>query len=147
MTTIADLTIALPPRWRRRDDPDHGVLVHARAPVVPPSGTAPELVLRCTAVDDDLTSWRAAALDELAAQLPAMEVEDEDVFDLEGRETVYVRFAHRLGLADLVSEQWAWCVGRLGFTLTGTVAREDYADYCDVFEAVAATFEPGSRAA
>lgn len=147
MTTIADLTIALPPRWRRRADPDHGVLVHARAPVVPSSGTAPELVLRCAAVDGDLASWRREALDELAAQLPDLDVEDEDVFDLEGREVVYARFAHRLGLADLVSEQWSWRVGGVGFTLTGTVAREDYEDWCDVFEAVAATFEPGSRAA
>lgn len=147
MTTIADLTIALPPRWRRRADPDHGVLVHARAPSVPPSGTAPELVLRCAAVDGDLTSWRREALDELAARLPEMDVEDEDVFDLEGREVVYARFAHRLGLAELVSEQWSWRVGGVGFTLTGTVAREDYEDWCDVFEAVAATFEPDSRAA
>lgn len=147
MTRIQDLTIALPPRWRRRSDPDHGVLVHARAPVVPASGTAPELVLRCAPVDDDLRTWRRAALADLREQLLDLDVEDEDAFELEGREVVYARFAHRLGLADLVSEQWSWRIGGTGITLTGTVAREDYEDYCEVFEAVAATFEPGSRAA
>ena len=147
MTRLLDLTIALPPRWRRRSDPDHGVLVHARAAVVPDSGTAPELVLRCAAVDDDLLTWRAEALVELADQLVGFDVEDEDAFELEGRPVAYTRFGHRLGLAELMSEQWSWLLGGTGITLTGTVAREDYADYCDVFEAVAATFEPGSRAA
>lgn len=147
MTRLHDLTIALPPRWRRRSDPDHGVLVHARAAVVPDSGTAPELVLRCTPVDDDLLAWRADALTGLGAQLAGFELEDQDAFDLEGRPVTYARFAHRLGTAELVSEQWSWVVGGTGLTLTGTVAREDYADYCDVFEAVAATLEPGPLAA
>jgi hypothetical protein len=147
MTRLRDLTIALPARWRRRTDPDHGVLVHARAAVVPPSGTAPELVLRCAPVDDDLPAWRSDALQDLAGQLVDFDVEDEDAFELEGRPVVYARFGHRFGSGDLVSEQWSWLIGGTGITLTGTVAREDYADYCDVFEAVAATFEPGSRAA
>jgi hypothetical protein len=145
--TLSDLTIALPPRWRRRADPDHGVLVHARAPVATSAGTRPELVLRCAAVDDDLETWRAAAAADLADQLAGFDLEDEDAFELEGRPVVYARFAHRLGTAELVSEQWSWLLGRTGVTLTGTVAREDYADYCEVFEAVAATFEPGTRAA
>lgn len=147
MTRLLDLTIALPPRWRRRSDPEHGVLVHARAGGVPPSGTPPELVLRCTPVDEGLNAWRRAAHAELGQRLVGFDLEDEDAFELEGRPVVYARFAHRLGLAELVSEQWSWLVGRTGITLTGTVAREDYADYCDVFEAVAATFEPGTRAA
>lgn len=147
MTRLLDLTIALPPRWRRRSDPEHGVLVHARAGGVPPSGTAPELVLRCTPVDDGLTAWRRAAHTELGQRLVGFDLEDEDAFELAGRPVVYARFAHRLGSAELVSEQWSWLIGRTGITLTGTVAREEYADYCDVFEAVAATFEPGARAA
>jgi hypothetical protein len=54
----------------------------------------------------------------------------------------YRRFAHRVGLAALVSDQWAWLTDGVGVTLTCTVAREDYADYCDVFEAVAETVDP-----
>jgi hypothetical protein len=147
MTRLLDLTIALPPRWRRRSDPEHGVLVHARAGGVPAGGAAPELVLRCAPVDDDLAAWRRAAHAELAQRLVGFDLEDEDAFELAGRPVVYARFGHRLGLAELVSEQWSWLIGRTGITLTGTVAREEYADYCDVFEAVAATFEPGSRVA
>lgn len=147
MTTLSDLTIALPPRWRTRADPDHGVLVHARAPVATPDGTRAELVLRCAVVDDDLEAWRRDAVDRLAERLVGFDLEDDDAFDLEGRSVVYARFAHRLGTTELVSEQWSWLLGRTGVTLTGTVARAEYADYCDVFEAVAATFDPGSRAA
>lgn len=145
--TTSEPTVALPARWRRRADPGHGVLLHARAPRVPSSGTTPEVVLRQAPVDGDLTDWRAAALAELDRVLVGFDLEDEDVFDLEGRPVVYVRFAHRLGLAELVTEQWSWLLDGTGVTLTGTVAREDYADYCDVFEAVAATLDPGPLAA
>lgn len=145
--TLSDLSLALPPRWRRRADPDHGVLVHARSPVASGDGTRAELVLRCAVVDDDLETWRADAVGDLAERLVGFDLEDEDAFELEGRPVVYARFAHRLGTAELVSEQWSWLLGRTGVTLTGTVARADYADYSDVFEAVAATFEPGTRAA
>lgn len=147
MTRLRDLTISLPPRWRRRSDPDHGLLLQARAPGTPPSGTRPELVLRCTVVDGDLDAWRATALDELRKRLDDFDLEDEDAFELEGRPVHYARFSHRHGLAALISEQWSWLLGATGLTLTGTVAREDYADWCEVFEAVAATLEPDPRAA
>lgn len=147
MTNLRDLPIALPPRWRHRPVPGYGVLVHARARVVPPSGSPPELVLHSTPVADDLIAWRRAALAALADRLDGFDLEDEDAYDLEGRPVVYARFGHRLGLADLVSEQWSWRTGDRGVTLTGTVARADYADYCEVFEAVTATFEPGPLAA
>ena len=137
-----DPGIALPARWRRTSDPDRGVLVAARQAKAPPSGVSPELVLCVRPVDADLSGWRARALAELAARLDRFELEDEDDFELEGRPVAYRRFAHRVGLADLVSDQWAWLVGGHGVTLTGTVAREDYADYCDVFEVVAETVDP-----
>ena len=143
----ADLGIALPSSWRRRADPDHGVLVCARSAAVPASGVRPELVLRCSPVSEDLTAWRDDALAELGGRLHDFEVEDADDYDLDGRPVAYRRFAHRVAAADLVCEQWAWVVDGVGVTLTGTVAREDYPAYCDVFEAVAHTVDPGPRAA
>ena len=136
-----DLGIAVPPRWRRRSDPEHGVLVSARSPVLPDSGVRPELVLACARVDTTLDAWRDEAVLELAQRLDDLEVEDEDAFDLMGHDVAYRRFAHRLGAADVVSEQWAWLVGTLGLTLTCSVAREDYGDWCDVFEAIAETVD------
>lgn len=142
-----DLGIALPASWQRRSDPERGLLVQARAGSLPPSGVRPELTLRCTSVTEDLATWRAAALADLGRCLDDFEVEDEDDFDLDGRPVAYRRFAHRVATADVVCEQWAWVVGGLGVTLTGTVAREDYPAYCDLFEAVAETVDPGPRAA
>jgi hypothetical protein len=52
--TPSQLGIAVPPTWRRRSDPDHGVLVAARATQLPASGVRPELVLRYARVDEDL---------------------------------------------------------------------------------------------
>lgn len=143
----ADLGIALPPSWRRTSDPDRGVLVSARAASVPASGFRPELVLRCTPVLGALEAWRDQEMTELAGRLATFEVEDEDCFDLVGHDVAYRRFAHRLGPADVVCDQWAWLVDGLGVTLTCSVAREDYWDYCDVFETIAETVDIGPRAA
>jgi len=139
--TPSHLGIAVPPTWRRRSDPDHGVLVAARASHLPPSGVRPELVLRYTRVDDDLTTWREAAMRELADRLDHFELEDDDDFDLLGQPVAYRRFAHRVGVADLVCDQWAWLAHGVGITLTCSVAREEYADYCDLFETVAETVD------
>ena len=139
--SAADLGIALPPTWRRRRDPAHGVLVTARATVLPPSGVRPELTLTCVAEDRPLGEWRAEAMRELATLLDGFDLEDDDEFDLFGHDVAYRRFAHRLGAADLLCDQWAWRVGTAGVTLTCTVAREDYWDYCDVFEAIAETVD------
>ena len=80
-------------------------------------------------------------------RLVDFELEDDDEFELLDRTVVYHRFAHRLGVADLLSDQWSWLADGLGVTLTCTVAREDYPDYCDVFEAIAETVSIDPRAA
>lgn len=135
------LGIAVPPTWRRRSDPDHGVLVAARARVLPPSGVRPELVLRYARVDHALARWREQAMGELADRLDDFALEDEDEYDLLGRHVAYRRFAHRLGAADVICDQWAWLAGGVGVTLTCSVAREEYAAYCDIFEAIAETVD------
>lgn len=143
-----EIHICVPVAWRRRADPDRGVLVAARAAVPPASGVAPELVLRCScAPEDDLGRWRARALSELAGLLADFELEDEDDYDLDGQPVAYRRFAHRLGTADVLCDQWAWLVDGVGLTLTCSVAREDYVEYCDVFESVAGSVSIGPRAA
>ncbi|MCD4524202.1 hypothetical protein [Nocardioides sp. cx-173] len=145
--SAADLGIALPPSWRQRADPDHGVLVTARASSLPASGVRPELTLACVPVDRPLEEWRAEAMRDLEARLEDFDLEDDDEFDLFGHAVAYRRFAHRLGTADLLCDQWAWRVGSVGVTLTCSVAREDYWDYCDVFEAIAETVDVSPLAA
>lgn len=147
------LSVVVPRTWRRRAEPDEGVLVAARSTVLPPSGVRPELVLRHVPVDDGLTlgAWRERDLRELAGLLDDFALEDDDEYDLLGREVAYRRFAHRVGPADVLCDQWAWLVeepgaSRWGLVLTCSVARADYLAYCDVFEAVAETVDvlPGA---
>ena len=121
--------------------------MHARAPSLPPSGVHPEVVLRIEPVTESLVDWRRDALAELATVLEDFELDDSDHYELDGRPVAYRRFAHRCLLADLVSEQWAWLVDRTGLVLTCTVARDDYADWCEVFESIAATVDPAWEAA
>ncbi len=137
-----DLIISIPASWRRSSDPACGVLVAARATALPPSGVRPRLSLRCEPVPGGSDRWRADTLTELAAGTVAFDLEDEDTYDIGGHEVAYRRYAHLARGADLLCDEWSWHVDGVGFVLTGTTAREDYPDYCDVFEAVAETFEP-----
>lgn len=141
--SLHHLGIAVPPGWRRRSDPDRGVLVAARATRLPTSGVRPELVLRVgrSHEDEDLTAWRERAMSDLADLLVDFELEDDDEYDLMGHRVAYRRFAHRLGSADLLCDQWAWLAHGTGVTLTCSAARIDYPDYCELFEAVAATVD------
>ncbi len=136
-----DVSMRIPRSWQVRTAPEAGVLAATRPGTVPPSGVSPELVLRAAPAEGDLASWRAAAHVDLASQLTGFALEDEDVFDVNGREVHYSRFGHRYGVVDVVCDQWSWLVDGVGVTLTGLVAREDYATWCDVFDAVAETVE------
>ena len=143
------LSIVVPPTWRRCADPERGVLVKARSTGMPTSGIRPELVLRYASVDDQartLTGWRDRAMGELAGLLVDFALEDDDEYDLLGQQVAYRRFAHRVGVADVLCDQWAWLTDGVGLTLTCSVARVDYPDYCDLFEAVAETVDvlPGA---
>lgn len=141
MDTDTHLSFEMPPGWQIRSHRAAGVIARARPPRRARAGVPPEIVLRTTTVADDLEPWRRQALAALEHQLPGFELEDDEEYDLGGRPACYHRFGHRLGTADLVSEQWSWLAGGLGVTLTCTVAREEYAAYCELFEDVAATVE------
>ncbi|MCW2816729.1 MAG: hypothetical protein JWN84_4184 [Nocardioides sp.] len=148
MTTIplTALSVSVPTSWRRRRDPDRGVVVSARAPSLPASGVRPDLVVRTTTLDhDDARAWRHEALTDLAALLVDFALEDDDVYDLDGHDVHYHRFAHRVGTADVLCDQWAWLVDGFAVTLTCSAARVDYPDWCDVFEAIADTVVLGPR--
>ncbi|MEO5853010.1 MAG: hypothetical protein ABIQ15_10905 [Nocardioides sp.] len=134
--------ISLPPRWRHHADPERGVVATARCPVAGRTGVVPLIRLEVAPVGTSLQRWRTEVLAATAARRRYFELDDEDDYDLEGREVAYRRFGFRRGDDDLLCEQWAWLVDGRGFTLTCTVGRGDYADFCDLFEAVAATFDP-----
>jgi hypothetical protein len=141
--TISDLQVSfeLPPGWQIRMHPDTGVVARARPRDRAGDAVPPEVVVRHQPVDDDLLTWRQEALAALAGQLTGFEVEDQDTYDLGRHRVHYHRFGHRLGTVELISDQWAWLVEGWGVTLTGTVAREEYAAYCDAFEDMALTVE------
>ncbi len=146
-TRPRDLGLHLPTTWRRRSDPSRGILVAARADTVPASGRRPELTLRCVPVDGTLLAWRAAALAELSRRLAHFALEDDDDFERFGHDVAYRRFAHRQGPHDVLCDQWAWLHHGLGVTLTCAVARQDYADFADLFETIAESVDLDQRVA
>lgn len=124
-----ELSLSLPRHWSTRDQPAPDVVLEARSPVVPASGVVPELTVRTVPLDD------------LPTPPGGRDVEDADEFELSGRTVGYERLGHVVGTTAVVTDQWTWIVGDTAVVLTGTVARADYADYCDVFEDVAATVD------
>lgn len=132
---------SLPAGWRLTA-PGSGVLLSARPRVPPASGTTPTLVLTGEPARGTLPDWADAVVDRVSADLASFDLEDGDDYAWGLHDVSYRRFSHRLDGTELISELWAWVVDGVGYTLTGTVAREDYADYCDIFEAVADTFNP-----
>lgn len=147
-----DLSIVVPSQWVSHRAPERGIALAARSRSVPPSGFPPRLVLetmRAASPQTDPAPSDAEPLEPLHTRLTDLEVEDIDTVDLDGHPVTYLRFSHRVGDTDVLCDQWQWRVEGAAVTLTGSVAREDYADYCDLFEEVAASVElsPVRRAA
>ena len=148
MTTDTQISFRLPTGWLTRDDnTGAGVLVRARPPGQQRAGVPPEIVVRSEPVADELHAWRRDALAALALQLHDFDLEDEDDYRLASAPARYHRFGHTLGTADLITEQWSWLAGGVGVTLTCTVERAAYIDYCELFEDVAESVELLSPAA
>ena len=136
--------IAVPPGWERVADPVPGVALLIAARRGPASGVLPSMAV---AVADLAPSWsRAGYLDRLRAELSGglddADIEDEDCFELDGGPVDYLRLAHRHEGRHLVSEVWVWLTEGRAWSVSGTVDRRDFVDWCDVFEGVAATFDP-----
>ena len=102
-----DVTLTVPRTWHPRRNVRHGIVLAARPPTVPAGGVSPEIVLRCAPVDAELATWRGQALLDLRGQLVDFALEDADDYDLGDHRVAYSRFAHRLGAADVLCDQWA----------------------------------------
>lgn len=140
----SEVRMAVPPGWERFPDPVPGVALLIAARRRPASGVLPSMAVAVA----DLAAGcsRAGHLDalraELAGGLDDADIEDEDTFELDGDQVDYLRLAHRHEDRHLVSEVWVWLTAGRAWSVSGTVDRRDYADWCDVFEGVAATFDP-----
>lgn len=128
--------LLVPPGWDAAAEPALG-LVRLSAPTCPPSGFRPGIVLTrlpLVADEDPRAAWEASGA----------VVEDEDAYDTDLGPARYYRVGWRADRRELVGEIWCWEVGDEVFTLTGCVARADFALYTDLLELVAATFRPAA---
>jgi hypothetical protein len=125
----------MPPRWVR-------VKRQYAAPGVHGSGLAPHLEHRAQKFGGSLDDWRLRVSAADASR--DLDVEDDDCFEVAGHECIYRRFGHTVAGVAVLTDQWLWVVDGIGHQLFGTVAAVDYEEYCDVFESVAETFDPGT---
>jgi hypothetical protein len=107
------------------------------------SGLAPRLEHRTEPFPGSLAAWQDLVA-KADASRSGFDLEDEDGFELGGHEVAYRRFGHTVAGVRALSDQWLWVVDGVAHQLLGTVAAEEYAVYCDVFESVAETFDPAA---
>jgi hypothetical protein len=140
----SDVRISVPTGWEQVTDPVPGVALLMAARRRPATGILPSMAVAAVplAPDRDRSTYLAGLRTELTDGLDGAEVEDEDAFELDGGPVDYLRLSHRDGDRHLVSEVWLWLADGRAWSVSGTVDRRDYADWCDVFEEVAATFDP-----
>jgi hypothetical protein len=143
MPAASRVAITAPPGWDRVPDPLPGVALLMSATRRPPSGVLPSMAVAASGLDGVTRTEHLAGLCAgLGLALESFVVEDEDRFDLAGVEVDYLRVGHRADGHELVSEVWVWLVDGHAWSVSGTVDRADYALWCEVFEQVAATFDP-----
>ena len=125
------------------------MLVVASPPIAGRSGVLPVVRLHVAPLAGRGFGWVDDDLDDLMLRRHDFQLEDADDYGLGDDDVAYRRYAHRHGVHDLICERWAWEVPAAGcaLTLEATCAREDYADFCDVFEEIAASCRPHALAA
>ncbi|MEO6512412.1 MAG: hypothetical protein ABIO16_15550 [Nocardioides sp.] len=136
MSARVPTPVTMPRRWVRV----RGTYV---APGVHGSGLAPRLEHHAEPFDEDLDTWHRLTADADRGR-SGFDLEDEDLFELGGHEVVYRRFGHAVAAVPVLTDQWLWVVDGVAHQLLGTVAVDEYVDYCDVFESVAETFDPAA---
>lgn len=134
-----DLPICLPRGWRRSGDPGGELIVRGPGSSGRPP---PTLRLRRLTLSGEPTS-PACQVEALVMSLAGPAVEDHDRFWIGSGEATYVRSVRAGADGDLVVETWAWSVEDRDevWLLTAEVLLPRYADWCEVFEDVAATFD------
>lgn len=134
-------TVRVPPGWHQASEPAPGIQLATGCPETPPSGFTPSAVLTWEPTDDRLPGVQLDLCHALRRSLDLVQLEDADIYDLDGRDVSYVRIGHRSGGIDLIAEIWTWLVDGVAWSLTTTVALADYPVYCDLFEELAGSFE------
>lgn len=137
-----NVPLFLPRRWRWSSDAATGLLLSARPPLAGASGVLPELRLTVLPGGPDGFAWVDDDLEQVQRAVRDYLLEDEDEYDVGAHRVAYRRFAHRRGAHDLLCERWAWELAGRRFLIDAACSREDYPEFCDVFEQIAESFEP-----
>lgn len=115
------------------------------SPVIPPpTDLAPCITLTTAATDLGVRDF----LDHLSSLVrntfEKVDIEDADIYDFQGADVVYVRFFHRTPRHDVIVEIWNWIADGRVWSMAASADHRDHPDYTDVFDDVAATFDPGA---
>ncbi|WP_110206914.1 hypothetical protein [Nocardioides daejeonensis] len=111
---------------------------------LPDSSFRPRATLTSAPSALSLRDLLRVRVEELREALQDVDVEDAEIHDLGITDACYVRVLHRLDSRDVITEIWVWLLADTAWTLTATVDHRDYVDFCDTFELLATSFQPGA---
>lgn len=138
----AEATLLVPQRWGATpvDEPGVDLLIVARW--LPDSGFRPRVTLAHDRTTADLLTVQVQLVQMVRTGLTDADVEEVDVFEVGEHDVSYVRVWHRDQGRDLISEIRTWLIAGVAWHLTACVDHGEYADFCDLFEEMAHSFEP-----
>lgn len=143
----AGFTIPLPEEWEPLADID-GVALIAVEPARGSQWFRTNLVVTIEPLDigADLAGWQEQALALMRYGLHEFQLVDVEDIELAGLPARRTLIHHRTEAGPMAAavamEQWTLIVGRLGYTITASMAALEYDELADVFAGLVAGFRP-----
>ncbi|KRF12296.1 hypothetical protein ASG90_15020 [Nocardioides sp. Soil797] len=137
--------LRVPNGWKAEHEPRPGIVATMTAGKAPASGLAPAITLTQSATDLGVRDHLAHLRRLVERTFVKVDVEDADVYDYRDIDVAYLRFFHRTPGHDVIVEVWSWLVEGHVWSMVASADHRDHPDYTDVFDDVAATFDPTVR--
>lgn len=137
--------LRVPNGWRAEHQPRVGIVATMTPHKTPASGLAPCITLTRNATELAAGEHLAHLRSLVARTFDNVDIEDADVYDYHDIDVAYLRFFHRTPRHDVIVEIWCWLVAGHVWSMVASADHRDHPDYTDVFDDVAATFDPTVR--
>ncbi|CAM3320268.1 hypothetical protein NODU109028_11350 [Nocardioides dubius] len=108
---------------------------------LPASGYRPRAVVTREPTALDLETYQGSLIAGVLQGLAEAELEEAEIYPVDGRPMSYLRIWHRTDGSDLMTEARTWIHEDVAWTVVSTVEHTDYPDFCDLFEDLTLHFE------
>ncbi|QIX25372.1 hypothetical protein ncot_01295 [Nocardioides sp. JQ2195] len=137
--------LRVPDGWSVEHEPRSGIVATMTPRKAPDSGLAPAITLTRSSTGLGVREHLDQLRSLVEHTFDKVDIEDADVYDYHDVDVAYLRFFHRTPRHDVIVEIWNWLVDGQVWSMAASADHRDHPDYTDVFDDVAATFDPTVR--